>query len=546
MIYDFVTNLSTCGSPESIFQFLGTTNFGIIYYTHIPVICISLLIGIIVLIKNRNDLLSKILFALSSFFIVWCILDIFTWVSFNSQVIMFNWALTGIFQVLIYLTSLYFIYVFINKKDLPFYQKVIMGLLFLPIVIMTPTTYNLAGFIYDDCTAIDMTFMNYIYIVQLLISAWLLIVSMIGIIKSKGEERKEIIFASLGIIFFLTAFFITGFLSIYLANQNILTGYSLESYGLFGMVIFMAFLTYLIVKFKIFNIKLIGAQALVWGLVILIGSQFFYLENADLPSKIITSSTLVVASILGLAVVRGVKKEILLKEQLQSANAGQKNLIHIMNHQIKGHLGKNKNIFAELLTDDYGVMPEAAKPLLQVGLDESDAGVQYVTQILNGASAESGMLQYDMQTINYSEIVKEVAEKERDLAEKKGLKFDVKINGDYMTLGDVKQLNEATRNLIENSIYYTPSGNIWVNLEEKGGKIVLSVKDTGVGIKAEDRDRLFRAGGVTKDSLKVNVKSSGYGLVFVKGVVETHNGRVWFESEGAGKGSTFFLELPLK
>ena len=76
-------------------------------------------------------------------------------------------------------------------------------------------------------------------------------------------------------------------------------------------------------------------------------------------------------------------------------------------------------------------------------------------------------------------------------------------------------------------------------------KILFSVKDTGVGVKEDDRQKLFKTGGVGKDSLKVNVRSSGYGLAFIKGVIEKHNGRVWFESAGAGKGSTFFVELPI-
>jgi len=67
-----------------------------------------------------------------------------------------------------------------------------------------------------------------------------------------------------------------------------------------------------------------------------------------------------------------------------------------------------------------------------------------------------------------------------------------------------------------------------------------------VGVKEEDKSKLFKAGGVGSDSIKINTNSSGYGLAFVKGVIENHKGKVWFESEGAGKGATFFIELPVK
>ena len=83
-----------------------------------------------------------------------------------------------------------------------------------------------------------------------------------------------------------------------------------------------------------------------------------------------------------------------------------------------------------------------------------------------------------------------------------------------------------------------------VGLSKKDGKIILSIKDTGVGISEEDKTHLFTEGGRGKESLKVNVHSTGYGLYIAKGVVEAHHGRIWAESEGADKGSAFFVELP--
>jgi signal transduction histidine kinase len=71
------------------------------------------------------------------------------------------------------------------------------------------------------------------------------------------------------------------------------------------------------------------------------------------------------------------------------------------------------------------------------------------------------------------------------------------------------------------------------------------VKDTGVGITEEDKKNLFTEGGRGKDSVKINVDSTGYGLYSVKQIVESHHGEVWAESEGAGKGSTFYIKLPV-
>ena len=116
-------------------------------------------------------------------------------------------------------------------------------------------------------------------------------------------------------------------------------------------------------------------------------------------------------------------------------------------------------------------------------------------------------------------------------------------DGTYNTQGDPFWLKEVVNNFIDNAGKYTKEGSVTVGLSRESGKIKFYVKDTGMGITADDKKILFTEGGRGKDSVKVNVDSTGYGLYSVKLIVEAHKGRVWAESEGAGKGSTFFVEL---
>ncbi len=228
-------------------------------------------------------------------------------------------------------------------------------------------------------------------------------------------------------------------------------------------------------------------------------------------------------------------------------NESQANLMHFMNHQIKGRFGNAKNVFAELLTGDYGVMPPDSVPLLQKGLEETDTGINYVQGILKGASAESGTLPYDMKPMDFKPLVIDVVAKQKDHAEKKGLALTLDIApADYNMTGDTLQLSEAVRNLVDNSINYTLTGSISVLLLRDGSNIKLIVKDTGVGLTEEDKTKLFKSGGRGTDSIKINTNATGYGLVFVKGVVEAHKGHVSAFSLGKGTGSTFTVELPKK
>ncbi|MCX6713840.1 MAG: HAMP domain-containing sensor histidine kinase, partial [Candidatus Vogelbacteria bacterium] len=274
----------------------------------------------------------------------------------------------------------------------------------------------------------------------------------------------------------------------------------------------------------------------------------------------LTGITLALSVIFGGLLIRSVQREVEQREEIEKlatnlakannglevANKGQENLIHMMNHQIKGYFSVAKNIFSELGgSNTYGQMPEKSKPLLDKGLEEMTEGVDYVQAILKGESAQSGKLPYDMKLVDLKPVIESLLSKQKEIAEGNKLSFASSIApGDYNIIGDAVQLEEAFKNLITNAIKYNnPNGSINVALSRSGQKILLSVKDTGRGISKEDGERLFKPGGVGKDSIKYNVDSSGYGLAFVKPVIETHKGRVWYESE-VGKGTTFFVELP--
>jgi len=353
------------------------------------------------------------------------------------------------------------------------------------------------------------------------------------------ESKTKTVLLAVGLCSMLFSLFFTW--------NPLIFGYpdGVDQFGFIGAIIFLSIITYMVVKFKMFGMKLLATQALVWGIAILTGSQLFFIK---IPINfILTSITFVGVVISGGFLIKAVKKEDTLNEQLKMANAGQTNLIHIMNHQIKGYLGVCKNIFAELQTDDYGKIPEEAKEIVGKGFESSDKGQKYVTDILKGASAINGTLPFDMQKIDFKEIVSKVIENQKEKIEKKNLKLGVSISeGDYTMIGDSTQLGEMIRNLIENSVYYTPSGEIFIHLKHKKDKIIFSIKDTGVGIKEEDQPKIFKAGGVSTESIKINVNSSGYGLAFVRGVVEKHKGKVWFESAGYNMGTKFVIELPVK
>jgi two-component system CheB/CheR fusion protein len=116
----------------------------------------------------------------------------------------------------------------------------------------------------------------------------------------------------------------------------------------------------------------------------------------------------------------------------------------------------------------------------------------------------------------------------------------------YTVTGDRAQTGDhVLRNLLENAVNYTPKGSVAVSLKKENGKILLTIADSGVGISEEDKKKLFTEGGKGKDSIKVNVHSTGYGLFIAKNVVTAEGGTIRAESAGPGKGSRFIAEFPV-
>jgi len=237
-----------------------------------------------------------------------------------------------------------------------------------------------------------------------------------------------------------------------------------------------------------------------------------------------------------------------LKKELETVNAQQENLLHFISHEVKGFLTEGQNAFAGIIEGDYGKPPPQMTILARDALQKMRTGVETVMNILDASNLKKGTVSYKKQPYNFATLLENAAKVLRPKTVEKNLAMSLNIDADgkYDATGDREKIEQhVVRNLIDNAIRYTPSGSIAISLSAGDGKIRFSIKDTGVGISDEDKAKLFTEGGHGKDSIKVNVDSTGYGLFIAKQVTEAHGGTIRAESEGAGKGSEFIVELPL-
>lgn len=335
--------------------------------------------------------------------------------------------------------------------------------------------------------------------------------------------------------------------------------YTLNWMGQIGIIAMIGSISYSILRHRLFQVKVVATQFIVFILCTsLFARVLFSTARSDF---LVNASFFFISLVIGFLLVKSVISEVEQRQRLEvltanleevnnklaDANIQQENLIHFITHQIKGFLAKSRDIYSMVLEGEYGTIPETLIPIMQEGLASETKGVEVVKEILDGANLKRGTMRYTMTEFNMTELVQEIIETQKKIAEDKGLTMEVTIDDKKcIVYGDHDQLAHVIRNVIDNSIKYTPTGGLTVTLAEKNDVVMLSVKDTGVGVTDEDRGALFTAGGRGKNSIKVNVDSTGYGLFIVKQIVDAHKGKIWVESEGQGKGTTFFIELPKK
>ena len=528
-------------------------SLGLLLYSHIPTAIFSILFGSYVLLKEKKRL-GWALFFVSLFFTVWSLLDIISWFSFlGSMNVMFAWSFLDLVALLMFLFSYYFIYVFVVKKSLPIWQWVIGVILIIPTAVWTFLGKNLTLFDANNCTAIENDFItSYPYFIEAIFVISIIIFIFYQYRKAKDFGiKKQILLAGSGISLFLIFFFSSTFLVKLFADSDASSYvYNYEIYGLFGMPVLLGFLAFIIVRYKAFDIKLIGAQALILSLVIVIGSEFFFIRTNI--NRLLTSLTLIITGVIGVNLIRSVKNEVAQREKLEkadaslrAANEAQSDTLRFVTHQIRGVFTSTKAGLASILEGDFDPITVPLKNMVSELFNVQQGGVESVQAFLSASQVENGNI-FVTDITDFKKIISEIVSRLKPKAVAKNIGYEVEIPVDdgYLIKGDKAYLANMVSNLIDNAIIYTEKGFVKISLTKINDKILLSVKDTGCGITEEDRPKIFTKYGHGKDSRRINVNSNGIGLYLAKKIIDGHNGRIWYETE-VGKGTTFFIELPL-
>ena len=172
---------------------------------------------------------------------------------------------------------------------------------------------------------------------------------------------------------------------------------------------------------------------------------------------------------------------------------------------------------------------------------------QLIDDLLDVARITSGTLRLDERLVLLREVVSAAVESVRPSAEAKGVRLEAHLEAaSVLVSGDAGRLEQIVMNLLSNAVKFTPDGGtIKVRLDASASEARLVVSDTGRGIEAEFLPHVFDRFRQSDGTGKLRRAGLGLGLASVRHLVELHGGRVRAESDGAGRGATFTVRLPL-
>jgi signal transduction histidine kinase len=231
------------------------------------------------------------------------------------------------------------------------------------------------------------------------------------------------------------------------------------------------------------------------------------------------------------------------KEQAEVADNLKSAFLATMSHELRTPLNSIIGFTGIILRERVGPLNEEQKKQLNMVRRSSQHLLSLINDVLDISKIEAGQLQVAYEKINLRQIIEKAEQSTRPLAEGKGLELGLDISPEIETImGDSRRVEQILLNLLSNAIKFTEKGSVRIVCETDEGNVIVKVTDTGMGIKAEDMETIFKSFRQIDSGISRKYDGTGLGLSISKKLVELMGGKIWVTSTW-GSGSTFGFSL---
>jgi signal transduction histidine kinase/CheY-like chemotaxis protein len=231
--------------------------------------------------------------------------------------------------------------------------------------------------------------------------------------------------------------------------------------------------------------------------------------------------------------------------QLEEATRRKSEFLANMSHELRTPLNSIIG-YTELVTGGtYGPLNQTQSDRLEKVNQNGKRLLALINNVLDLSKIDAGRLDIHPNRVAPTVLIDEVMNTLQPLADQKGLHISRGYYGLPSMFVDEVRARQIILNVIANAIKFTPAGGVTIGgyLDATRHQVVISVRDTGIGIKAEDADKIFKAFEYWESPAARQDEGTGLGLTVSKRLVELHGGRIWFESTPQ-HGSIFYIALP--
>ena len=232
-------------------------------------------------------------------------------------------------------------------------------------------------------------------------------------------------------------------------------------------------------------------------------------------------------------------------EELKESNTTKDKLISVIAHDLRSPLASIINI-TNLLVEDFNSMDQAElKKVLALLNKETELTFESLNNLLLWSKTQRKKLEPQPEKVNLNSLIHKTFELVESLCEQKNITFSNNVANEIWVMTDPSMIQSVVKNLLINSIKFTPSGGkIMTDAITKQNSVEISIHDNGIGIKPDLIQNLFHSGQIFTTPGTQNEQGTGLGLQICKEFIELNHGQIWASSE-FGNGSTFCFSLPL-
>jgi signal transduction histidine kinase len=244
---------------------------------------------------------------------------------------------------------------------------------------------------------------------------------------------------------------------------------------------------------------------------------------------------------------RATKRLRVANRHLKELDRAKDEFISMASHQLRTPLTTIKGYLSMMLEGDAGHLSKAQKDFVGYAFGSSERMVNLISDLLNVSRLQAGRFLIQTKPTDLVKMIRDEIRQLEEHAKSKHitLKFDLPAEPLPLVEIDENKTRQVIMNFIDNAIYYTQVGGVTVVLQQAGTRVRFEVRDTGIGVPAEARKKLFTKFYRAGNAQTVRPDGTGLGLYLAKRVVEDQGGTIIFESV-EGEGSTFGFELPYK